>query len=62
MGLKSTFVSNSPPVFLAQKAEHDADVPSIVEQLTLKRRLEGAGSDFCHTRVMATGSSSIAQS
>merc|ERR1740129_266562 len=40
--IKNAFISSSPPVFLAAKAEHDANVPDIVNQLVTTRRLVGA--------------------
>eukprot|EP00933_Yihiella_yeosuensis_P083561 TRINITY_DN97804_c0_g1_i1.p1 TRINITY_DN97804_c0_g1~~TRINITY_DN97804_c0_g1_i1.p1 ORF type:complete len:141 (-),score=21.84 TRINITY_DN97804_c0_g1_i1:174-596(-) len=35
--IKQSFSSSSPPVFLAKKAEHEADVPVIAGELMSKR-------------------------
>mmetsp|Transcript_2420 Transcript_2420/g.5614 ORF Transcript_2420/g.5614 Transcript_2420/m.5614 type:complete len:153 (-) Transcript_2420:78-536(-) len=43
--LKSSFYSSAPPIFLTQKVENEADVPSIFVELTTTRRLASAGSD-----------------
>mmetsp|Transcript_35000 Transcript_35000/g.108928 ORF Transcript_35000/g.108928 Transcript_35000/m.108928 type:complete len:152 (+) Transcript_35000:75-530(+) len=43
--IKGSVVSSSPPIFLTSKAEHEADVPGIVQELTATRRLLSAGSD-----------------
>eukprot|EP00927_Polykrikos_kofoidii_P087159 TRINITY_DN996_c0_g1_i16.p1 TRINITY_DN996_c0_g1~~TRINITY_DN996_c0_g1_i16.p1 ORF type:complete len:167 (-),score=21.03 TRINITY_DN996_c0_g1_i16:106-552(-) len=43
--LKNVFASSSPPVFLTAKAEHEADVPDIANQLITTRRIASAGSD-----------------
>eukprot|EP00928_Gymnodinium_smaydae_P041359 TRINITY_DN27_c0_g1_i2.p3 TRINITY_DN27_c0_g1~~TRINITY_DN27_c0_g1_i2.p3 ORF type:complete len:188 (+),score=43.63 TRINITY_DN27_c0_g1_i2:328-891(+) len=39
------FLPSSSPLFLAGKAEREADVPDIVSQLVTTRRIAGAGSD-----------------
>eukprot|EP00930_Biecheleria_cincta_P059325 TRINITY_DN4506_c0_g1_i1.p1 TRINITY_DN4506_c0_g1~~TRINITY_DN4506_c0_g1_i1.p1 ORF type:complete len:154 (-),score=22.84 TRINITY_DN4506_c0_g1_i1:43-504(-) len=43
--LKNAFIGSSPPLFLTEKVERDADVPSIASQLITTRRLLTAGSD-----------------
>merc|ERR1712032_393241 len=43
--IKNTFAGNSPPMFLTEKIEHEANTPLIVNELITKRRLPEAGSD-----------------
>merc|ERR1711920_306935 len=40
-----SFGGSAPPVFLKDKAEHEADVPAIAKELITTRRLASAGSD-----------------
>jgi len=43
--IKGMFFSKSPPVFLTEKVEHQADTKTIYSELTTLRRLNTAGSD-----------------
>mmetsp|Transcript_71869 Transcript_71869/g.222898 ORF Transcript_71869/g.222898 Transcript_71869/m.222898 type:complete len:152 (+) Transcript_71869:43-498(+) len=43
--VKGSILVKSPPIFLTEKVEHEADVPGVVEQLVTTRRLASAGSD-----------------
>eukprot|EP00928_Gymnodinium_smaydae_P041360 TRINITY_DN27_c0_g1_i3.p1 TRINITY_DN27_c0_g1~~TRINITY_DN27_c0_g1_i3.p1 ORF type:complete len:180 (+),score=48.22 TRINITY_DN27_c0_g1_i3:84-542(+) len=44
-GFGGLFMPSSGSLFLSAKAEHEADVPDIVDQLVTTRRIAGAGSD-----------------
>eukprot|EP00930_Biecheleria_cincta_P071282 TRINITY_DN58798_c0_g1_i1.p2 TRINITY_DN58798_c0_g1~~TRINITY_DN58798_c0_g1_i1.p2 ORF type:complete len:171 (+),score=25.38 TRINITY_DN58798_c0_g1_i1:58-513(+) len=44
--IKNAFIGSSPPLFLTEKAEREADVPKIASELiTTRRLLSSAGSD-----------------
>merc|ERR1712217_865604 len=43
--IKGMFLSSSPPLFLTEKVEHQADTKTIVTELITMRRLASAGTD-----------------
>eukprot|EP00933_Yihiella_yeosuensis_P040241 TRINITY_DN344_c0_g1_i2.p1 TRINITY_DN344_c0_g1~~TRINITY_DN344_c0_g1_i2.p1 ORF type:complete len:174 (+),score=32.79 TRINITY_DN344_c0_g1_i2:77-523(+) len=47
-GIKETFASSSPPVFLDAKVERDTNVPAIAAELFATRRLLSSGGDDEH--------------